>query len=374
MALGSLEVRPLDLTTGYATIANGGRYLPHQSILSVTDSRGSDLLPPYEAPKGHKVISPQAAYVVTDILAGNTNPAENPIWGTMKVTNANGRRRPATLKTGTNNDAKDLSAYGYIAPPTAAGRKDGEYALALGVWMGNSDATPVSGTGDSVFSLDAAGPLWQAVMNEVTADWRINDFDRPKGIVTRTVDAHTGYLPSVWSREQVEELFVRGTEPGEDPWIVGIDVVRGPDGEWYRWRDGCDGDHVVRGFLALGDVEGDHETWNDADRGWVRRARRGPGVKGGPKDTATAYFLDSSYRPYGRSWGAPFPPTATCDEMPTPEPSVPPTPEPTEEPTLEPVATDEPTPEPTEEPTPEPTEEPTPADDGAGATDEAADG
>ena len=33
----------------------------------------------------------------------------------------NGVRRPATLKTGTNNDAKDLSAYGYIAPPSREG-------------------------------------------------------------------------------------------------------------------------------------------------------------------------------------------------------------------------------------------------------------
>jgi peptidoglycan glycosyltransferase len=374
MALGSLEVRPLDLTTGYATIANEGRYLPHQSILTVTDSQGADVLPPYEVPKGDEVISPQAAYVVTDILAGNTNPAENPTWGTMKVTNANGRRRPATLKTGTNNDAKDLSAYGYIAPPTTAGRKDGEYALALGVWMGNSDATPVSGTGNSVFSLDAAAPLWQAVMNEVTADWRVNDFDRPSGIVTATVDAHTGYRPSVWSREQVEEVFVKGTVPDEDPWIVGLDVVRGPDGEWYRWRDGCEGDHRVRGFLAIADVEADHEAWNDANRGWIRRARRGAGVKGGPEDTATSYFLDSSYRPYGRSWGAPFPPTATCNEMPSPEPSasappsLEPTVPPTEGPTDEPEPTEQPTPKPTAAPTPEATDAPEPTDEGAEAT------
>ena len=126
--------------------------------------------------EGDEVVSPQAAYIVTDILAGNTDPAQNPVWGTMHLTSANGRRRPAALKTGTNNDAKDLSAYGFIAPPTAGGRKQGEYALAMGVWMGNSDASPVGSAADPVFSLDTAGPLWQAVMNEVTRDWRVNDF------------------------------------------------------------------------------------------------------------------------------------------------------------------------------------------------------
>ncbi len=369
MALGSLEVRPLDLTTAYATLANEGRRLGHHSILSVTDTQGTDVVRPYEVTEGERVISPQAAYIVTDILAGNTDPSVNPVWGRMRVTNANGRRRPAALKTGTNNDAKDLSAYGYIAPPSNAGRRDGEYALAMGVWMGNSDATPVSGRGNSVFSLDAAAPLWQAVMNEVTEDWRINAFDRPSGIVTATVDAHTGFRPSVWSREQVEELFVRGTAPDEDPWIVGLEVTRGPDGRWYRWRDGCEGDPQVRGFLAIAEVEADRERWNRANRDWIRRARRGAGTRGGPKDTATSYFLDPSFRPYGRSWGAPFPPTDRCDGMPTPEPSAtaPPTEEPTAPPTAEPP---EPTPEPTDEPaeptaeppapTPEPTEEPTP--------------
>jgi hypothetical protein len=134
----------------------------------------------------------------------------------------------------------------------------------------------------------------------------------------------------------------------------------------------------VRGFLALAEVEADHEAWNEANRGWIRRARRGPGVRGGPEDTATSYFYDTSYRPYGRSWGAPFPPTTSCGEMPTPEPSV--TPEPSQPPPAEPTEgppepTDEP-PEPTEEPadpteppdTPEPTDPPTaaPEDEGAG--------
>jgi peptidoglycan glycosyltransferase len=376
MALGSLEVRPLDLTNAYATLADQGRYLPAESILSVKDTNGDDVLPPYEVPDGDQVITPQTSYIVTDILAGNTDPAQNPIWGTMRLTSANGRRRPAALKTGTNNDAKDLSAYGYIAPPTSAGRRDGEYALAMGVWMGNSDATPVSGGGDSVFSLDAAAPLWQAVMNEVTRDWRVNDFERPEGIVTRTVDAFTGFQPSVWSREQVQEVFARGTAPDEDPWIVGLEVVRGPDGQWYRWRDGCDGEPQVRGFLAIADVEAEHEAWNKANRDWTRRARRGPGVRGGPEGTATSYFYDTSYRPYGRSWGAPFPPTSRCDEMPSPEPSVsaPPSVAPTEEPTAGPTdeppeATDQP--EPTEKPTPQPTDEPT-AEPTAEPTDAAA--
>ena len=81
---------------------------------------------------------------MTDILAGNTNRGRQPVLGQVRRSTGPDGRRPATLKTGTNNDAKDLNAYGYIAPPTEEGRADGAYALAVGVWNGNSDNSLVS--------------------------------------------------------------------------------------------------------------------------------------------------------------------------------------------------------------------------------------
>ena len=48
---------------------------------------GEEVLPPYEAAGGRARSSrEQAAYVVTDILAGNTDPAVNPIWAAMRIT------------------------------------------------------------------------------------------------------------------------------------------------------------------------------------------------------------------------------------------------------------------------------------------------
>ncbi len=266
-----------------------------------------DGLPDYDVPDGTQAVSPQAAYIVTDILAGNTDPAVNPVWGTMELTSASGRRRPAALKTGTNNDAKDLSAYGFIAPPTAAGRKQGEYALALGVWMGNSDSSPVGSAADPVFSLDTAAPLWQAVMDEVTRDWRVNDFQRPGGLVNASVDAYTGYKPSNYSRQQVQDVFIKGTTPGDDPYVQGLDVMVGTDGKTYRWAAGCSGEKVRKGYLVLNDADAGQPTWQQANKGWIARARRGPGVQGGPKDTATAYFYEPTFQPYGQELGRAVP-------------------------------------------------------------------
>jgi len=78
----------------------------------------------------------------------------------------------------------------------------------------------------------------------------------------------------------------------------------------------------VRGFLDLHNVEADFPQWRTYTDGWIARARRGPGISGGPEKTRTTYFYESGWQPYGSSWGAPFRPTETCDLfVPSPEPS-----------------------------------------------------
>jgi len=364
MALGTLEVHPLDLNQAYATMANSGRNVGHTSILKITSVNAANRIDyKYKTPKGNKAISEQAAYVMTDILAGNTDPSVNPVWAENRITTRSGRRRPATLKTGTSNDAKDLNAYGYIAPPSKRGRRDGEYALSVGVWAGNSNSSPVTTVASPVFSLDVAAPIWDAFLTDVTRNWEVRDFRRPSGLTTARVDAWTGFEPSAYSRRQLSELFLRGTSPGRDPYLKGLKVVKGSDGKWYRWHDSCEGTPKTRGYLVLDDAESHTTSWNDAVNGWIKRARRGIGVGANvasTKRTYTAYFFESYYQPYGQTWGGPFAPTQSCrkapQESPSPSPELSPSPSPSTEPSLPPEVT----PEPTEEPTPGPTDEPTP--------------
>ena len=161
---------------------------------------------------------------------------------------------------------------------------------------------------------------------------------------------------------------------------------------------------------VLDDAESNHRSWNEAIRGWIKRARRGVGVGANvtpDKTTYTAYFFEPYYQPYGQSWGAPFAPTQSCRQerrgrrataepteplarahargvaspavaraldrrrrQVTPTPTAKPTPKPTPTPTAKPT---KPTPAPTatarsrrprrrrpHAPTPEPTPTPTP--------------
>ena len=319
LALGTEEVHPVDLTTAFGTIANGGRYIGHTRILRITDMDGRDVVRPYQPPKGEQVATPQAAYIMTDILSGNTIPSVNPYWGRFRIRTEGGRRRPATLKTGTNNDAKDLNAYGYIAPPTSEGRARGEYALVVGVWNGNSDNSVVTTPNRPVFSVDVTAPVWRGFLREATANWEVNDFARPSGIVEADVDAWSGMRPSRYTRRTVRELFIDGSQPSElDDTKVGHRVEAETN---LLWQDGCAGEPVERGFLDLEDAESHRPAWNEANRAWLRRARRGPGVAGGPEGTSTTYFFNGSFMPFGASWGAPFPPRDRCEIAPSPSPT-----------------------------------------------------
>ena len=353
LALGVQEVRPIDLVTAYGTLGNGGSYVGHTTILSVKDRAGNNVAPPYAVPEGTRVASPQAAFIVTDILAGNTNPKVNPFWGKFQILDAK-KRRPATLKTGTNNDAKDLNAYGFIAPPSKDGRAGGEYALAVGAWNGNSDNSVVSTPQRPVFSIDVTTYVWHGFLEEATKGWGINGFSVPKeGLVKAKIDPWTGLKPTAGDTG-IEEWFIANTQP----------------------KTSVPENACGAAALEFAGFEKNFGNWMEADRDWIARAQRGQGTRGGVNGTRTAYFYNGAFTPYGKSWG-PFvtghgcgspSPSPTCFPLPTPDASgivpsfEPPSADPSASGAVAPLAcpTPSPSPSPSPSPTPEITPEPTP--------------
>lgn len=314
IGIGTLEVHMIDLVSAYGAIANGGVLVPRTTILEVRNAAGEKIWPPVGAStKGTVAVSPQAAFIMTDILAGNTDPAQNPFWSKRAIYDGK-TRRPATLKTGTTNDTKDLTAMGFLAPPEDPKAP----AFVVGAWMGNSDnSAPPAG----VVALESAASLWQAFLTAATKGQPIATFQQPPGIVEATVDAFTGMRPGPFSEKTVKEWFIEGTVPTQvDTTKVGIavDSISG-----LLWQEGCEGPMEVRGFLDLAGVEADYPEWRSYTDGWIERAQRGPGIAGGPEKTRTTYFYQSgAWNPYGLTWGAPFPPAETCEIFfPSPEPS-----------------------------------------------------
>ncbi len=325
MGIGTLEVHPIDLLSAYGTIANGGVRMPERMIGTIFNPDGSTYWPTAsDTPAGTQVISPDAAYVITDILAGNTQMSVNPFWGKWAIFDGK-TRRPAAYKTGTTSDNRDVAAYGFLAPPADKTAP----ALAVGVWMGNSDNSP----NDGKLSLDTSAPLWSAILTEVSKGEKIADFKPPADIVTAKVDAYTGLKPGPFTTKTVTEFFVPGTVPTQKETIrvaVQVDAASG-----LLWQDGCVGPKVTRGYFNMSEVETNFPSWQKADIGWAARAARGSGVGGGLKGTRTSYFYNGAFAPFGRTWGAPFAPKAlcpieappVCDPFaPTPDPALPPPP------------------------------------------------
>jgi membrane peptidoglycan carboxypeptidase len=125
LALGAGEVRLLDLTSAYATFADGGIRNPATGILSVTEPDGT-VLEQYTA-QPTQVLDPNVANEMNSMLSNNAArypeyPAENPLhFDDYDV----------AAKTGTTNDYKDAWTVGYT--PT----------IAVGVWAGNNDNSPM---------------------------------------------------------------------------------------------------------------------------------------------------------------------------------------------------------------------------------------
>jgi membrane peptidoglycan carboxypeptidase len=292
-AIGTVEVRPLDLTAAYGALGNGGARVPTRMILEVRDPSGEVV---YRAPKskGAQAVSKQAAFLTTDILQGNTVPKQNPIWAAaLEIRNGpHGEHRPIAVKTGTANDARDLATYGYVAPPKSPDAP----AYAVGLWMGNSDHSNPRSRKPAI-SLTAAAPLWRAFVRDLTAKQPIATFGVPKGVVRTRIDAWSGGRPGPWTREALTEWFIAGTQPGAKGAV---------DPAGLLYTRSCGGWRVDPVKAELGP-----RSWDDAVSAWLASARRGAG-SATRFGTHTAYF-------WGRTgWGGPL--LGTCAPKPKPEP------------------------------------------------------
>jgi membrane peptidoglycan carboxypeptidase len=297
-AIGTVEVNMLQYTAAFAALGNGGQYFAPRSILEIRDSAG-ELIYHSGQPLGEQALSPQASFLISDILKGNTDPSANPEFGPLlKIVNGpSGERRPAAVKTGTTNDLRDLSAYGYLAPPADPNAPQ----LMVGVWMGNSDHSPPASNDQPAFASSGPGRIWNAFLREYSKDQPVADFPLPAtGLVQADIDTWSGGAPGPWTVATRREWFIAGTQPG------GPEQVD-PPGLLYHQDCGI-------WFVDVTQVEPTApQAWQQAVASWQARARTGVGVRG-QYGTTTAYLRNQT------SWGGTIMPTS-CVPPPTPTPT-----------------------------------------------------
>ena len=241
LTLGGGEITLLEHTGAYAVFANGGLRIPPVAVLRIEDSQGR-VIEEYLPLPGQQVISPQHAYLITHILSDNE--ARTPAFGPNSVLRLS---RPAAAKTGTTDDWRDSWTVGYTPD------------LVVGVWVGNSDNTPMNHVPGSV----GAGPIWHNFMEQALADTPPRDFPVPSGLVTAEICARSGMAPTELCPETRMEIFVDGTVPTEPDNIyqrIGICTLSG-----QRATEFCPPELVEEGVFEVYS----EEYWEWAERAGI---------------------------------------------------------------------------------------------------------
>lgn len=187
-ALGSSSVTPLEMATAVSPLANGGYRVRPLAVLSITDQSGREVY--HDAPRRMRVLTPQVAYVVTNLFESPLNNPQGTANDLKSIFS-----RPAAAKTGTSSGQRDAWLVGYTPQ------------LASAVWVGNDNNAPLGMTGDA-----AAGPIWANFMHMALANTPAQDFRQPSGLVWRRVCLRTGLLPNGCCTTY-REVFIRGHTP-----------------------------------------------------------------------------------------------------------------------------------------------------------------
>jgi penicillin-binding protein 1A len=123
MVLGSSDVRLIEMTRAFASVANNGAAVTPYGIRRVVTADGR-LLYSHDAEEGRVLVAPWVAAEMTDLLQSAV------LSGTGRAAQIG---RPVAGKTGTTTSNKDGWFIGFSS------------GLTTGVWMGRDDAKPVPG-------------------------------------------------------------------------------------------------------------------------------------------------------------------------------------------------------------------------------------
>lgn len=200
LALGSLEISPLEMALAYSAFANDGTIKRPYLIQKITDRSGKIV---YErkstdefglkVPEERKVLSSQVAEIMIDLLHGSANSAG---------VRSTGYRGEVAGKTGTTNDNRDNWFVG-VKP-----------GMSMAIWLGYDD--PSYGLGSSALGGTVAAPLWGSVAKtfEATEDEK-RKYPVTEHAISVTVCEESGKLPGPSCKHPRKELFKNGTVPSE---------------------------------------------------------------------------------------------------------------------------------------------------------------
>lgn len=159
LALGSAEMKLIDVANIYSAVSNKGMFKKYNFITKIIDTTNNKNI--YINNKNDKKIQlfdPNITYVITHILSTDTNRRlQFGIDSYLKTT------YPTSVKTGTTRGYKDNLIFGY-----------NKY-ITVGIWVGNTNAEKMR----NISGVTGAGPIYWDIMENIYKD-KINLIENKK--------------------------------------------------------------------------------------------------------------------------------------------------------------------------------------------------
>lgn len=197
LAIGSNEVRMIDLATAYSVFPNGGVKVKPRFIYKVIDRYGNVL---EENPVSEKeeVLNPQITYIMVDMMKSVLDNR----YGTGHLARLWGFHREAGGKTGTSDNFCDNWFVGYTPQITTA------------VWVGFDIKLSI---GRNATGAKNALPIWTKIMiaahENIPGDTPESHFKEPNGIRHAFVCYDSGELATDKCVNVGREIFTEKTLP-----------------------------------------------------------------------------------------------------------------------------------------------------------------
>ena len=192
LALGAMEVTPLELANVYATLAAGGVRHPPHGLNAVFDRQGR-AVPGQALDPPERALDANVSFLITQILQGVLDR------GTARNLRQDGFSDRAAGKTGTTNDRRDSWFAGYSP----------EHATLVWVGYDNNAQTRLSGA-------RAALPIWGRFAMKTRPPAGYSDFAPPDGVVALWIDPRSGGQAHSGCSERRPEYFLRDFVPEPD--------------------------------------------------------------------------------------------------------------------------------------------------------------
>lgn len=196
LGLGSGEMKLLEFTNAYATLANNGVKNDITPILEVVDSKG-EVIMEAEENTARRVIDEKEAYLINWVNCdlggfGDKYGNQHYMVGQNKMCG----------KTGTTDGPRDLLAVLY------------NQNIVVGVWNGNNNNVEMPGAWSSTVPL----PLANSFLRRIIENYPTGTYNRPAGVLTTTICIDSGAVPQegVDCGAQEASLYIAGRPPRTD--------------------------------------------------------------------------------------------------------------------------------------------------------------